>query len=238
MKLIEDIEIIDLGVYIKSTKIFAIADLHLGYEESLNNKGVMLPAHQFSDIKKRLEFIFETLAKENKSVKTILILGDLRHELGSAGLQEFRQVRALTAYLKTKCEKLILTRGNHETIHKYIEKMINVCDNYSCKGILFLHGDKIPEKIKENVIITGHVHPAIKLSDEFASERLKCFIAGKWKGKRLIVLPSFNPLKEGVDVLFEKIKSPFIKNLSGFEVFAVAEPGKVLCFGKVKQNRK
>ncbi|HIH13976.1 MAG TPA: hypothetical protein HA224_01850 [Nanoarchaeota archaeon] len=56
-------------------------------------------------------------------------------------------------------------------------------------------------------------------------------------GKNLIVLPSFNPLKEGVDVLSEKIKSPFIKNLSNFEVFAVAEPGKVLYFGKVKQNK-
>ena len=40
-----------------------------------------------------------------------------------------------------------------------------------------------------------------------------------------------------VDALIIDVSSPFIKNLSNFEVFAVAEPGKVLYFGKVKQNK-
>ena len=68
-------------------------------------------------------------------------------------------------------------------------------------------------------------------------EKYKCFLKGKWKNKELIAVPSFNPLLEGIDVLKEKLLSPFLDKISSFEVFIINK-GEVFKFGKVKDILK
>ena len=48
MEIAKGIEIIDLGLYIKKHKLLVFADFHIGYEESLNKQGVLIPRFQFS----------------------------------------------------------------------------------------------------------------------------------------------------------------------------------------------
>jgi len=59
MEILKDIEIVDLGLFLKEEKILIIADLHIGYEESLNKQGVLLPRFQFADLIKRLKRILK-----------------------------------------------------------------------------------------------------------------------------------------------------------------------------------
>ena len=40
---IKELELIDLGIYIKKFKALVIADTHIGYEESLNKQGIFIP---------------------------------------------------------------------------------------------------------------------------------------------------------------------------------------------------
>ena len=236
MKISEGIEIVDLGLYFRKEKILAVSDFHLGYEAELRKKGVFIPAHQFADTRKRLEDMFAKLKTHNYKLKTIVITGDLRHEFGGVSRQEFLDVKEIIGFMKQHAEKVILLKGNHETMHKYIKKFVGVKNYFATKNILFLHGDKIPENKKflgRNIIIIGHEHPAIRLSDAVASEKVKCFLKGSWKGKTLVVLPSFNLITEGTDVLSEKLLSPFLKNVKDFEVFAVPEQNKIMYFGKI-----
>jgi uncharacterized protein len=108
------------------------------------------------------------------------------------------------------------------------------------KKTLVIHGDKIPGKEiigQVSTIIIGHEHPAITLKEGARVEQFKCFLQGKYRGKNLIVLPSFNTIVKGTDILRDQILSPFLKqNLDNFEVYAVED--KAYNFGKVGKLRR
>lgn len=236
MEILPGVEIVDLGLYFVKEKILAVTDFHFGYENAMIAQGILLPRHQLADTLARLRGIFGRLKNNKQKIDKIIILGDIRHEFGYLGRQEIRDVTAAIDLMKSNSKKVVILKGNHDTMHKYIENLAEVKTEFAAKGILFLHGDKIPEKKKLNgvkLIVIGHEHPAITISDNFASERVKCFLKGKWSGLNLIIMPSFNLMTEGTDVLSEKLLSPFLKNLSGFEAYAVAG-GEILKFGSIK----
>lgn len=241
MEISEGTEIIDLGLYFKKEKILALSDFHLGYEAELRKKGIFIPSYQFADTRKRLEKIFEVLKQKNKKIKTIVITGDLRHEFGAVSRQEYFDVKEILDFMKKNSKKVVLLKGNHETMHNYIKKLVPVKNYFLVKKIAFLHGDKIPtdEKVlSRKIFVIGHEHPAIKLADAVSSEKVKCFMKGKWKNRLLLVLPSFNLITEGTNVLSEKLLSPFLKNINDFEVFVVPEQNKALNFGRIRNLRQ
>lgn len=252
---------IDKSLLINGSLI--IADLHLGYEQALQEQGIFLPRLQYKKIKEDLDKIFDEIDKmdnekainkkqkinnkgelvsmniiNNKKVDEIIILGDLKHEFGSVLQQEWRETLDLLAYLKKKARKIIIVRGNHDNyLINVVKKLgIKLVDFYVSNGVCFLHGHKIfneclDKKIK--MLVMGHKHPAITLRKEAKSERYKCFLVGKWKGKEIIILPSFFPLIEGSDVFIEDTNLAFPFKLSGFEVYVVGDERKVYGFGKV-----
>ena len=73
----------------------------------------------------------------------------------------------------------------------------------------------------------------IFLKETGKSEKYECFLVGKWKKKNLIVIPSFNPLTKGTNVLEKSKFSPYIEDVSNFQVYVV--DGEVYDFGKVKK---
>ena len=81
----------------------------------------------------------------------------------------------------------------------------------------------------------GHMHPAISIRKHAKEEKYKCFLVGKWKGKAIVILPSFFPLVEGSDVSMEdaNLAREFNFKLSGFDVYVPAGI-EVLDFGKLK----
>jgi len=220
-----------LALYLKKHKALVIADVHIGYEEALNKQGIMVPRQQFKDMIERIERITKGL-----DYGTVIILGDLKHEFGRISEQEWRETLKFLDRFKDK--KIILLKGNHDKILGPIadKRNVEVVESFSVDDIIFLHGDKIPETLdmgQAKTIIIGHEHPAVSIKEGERVERYKCFLVGKWKQKELIVLPSFNTLTEGTDVLREQLLSPFLKqDLSNFEVYVVSD--KVYDFGKLK----
>ena len=55
MKILDNINIYELGLYLNKEKVLIISDLQLGYEENLNKQGILVPRFQLEDIKKVLE---------------------------------------------------------------------------------------------------------------------------------------------------------------------------------------
>ncbi|MBI3027343.1 metallophosphoesterase [Candidatus Woesearchaeota archaeon] len=259
MDILPDMEIVDLALYFNP--ILIIADVHIGYEEALNKQGILLPRLQFGEMVKRIEGIFNRL--KNRNIEKIIINGDLKHEFGTISEQEWRNTLKFLDLLAEHCNEIILLKGNHDTILGPIanKRNVKVLDSYivetltkkynnektsikknlkKLEKILIVHGNKIPDKalLKEvSTIIIGHEHPAISLKESYKVEQYKCFLKGRYKGKNLIVQPSFNPINEGTDVLKDKIMSPFLqKNLDNFDVYIVED--KVYEFGKLKGLRK
>jgi uncharacterized protein len=217
------------GIYLNKEKILVISDLHIGYEEELNRKGVLVPRVQFTEYIDILLGIIDGII-----VETIVINGDLKHEFGSISETEWRYVLRLLDFLSKKCKRIILIKGNHDTILGPIAKKRNVeiLDEIMIGNVLITHGDKI-KQTKAKTIIIGHEHPAVSIKQDGRVEKFKCFLVGKWKSKNLIVLPSMNPLLEGTDVLDGELLSPYISesNLKNFLVYVIAD--KVYDFGKL-----
>ncbi len=236
-KLSEDIELIDLALFFPQKKILIISDLHLGYEEALNRKGVLIPRFQFKDTLTRLKPILEQTKPE-----TVIINGDLKHEFGMIMDQEWREILQLIDLINTYAKKIILIKGNHDVKLGPIarKRSIELVPRYEFDGYLVMHGDKIPEDLKQlkvHTLIIGNEHPAISIGDAIRRETYKCFLIGKfgsWLKKwHLIVLPSFNQVTIGTDVSKEQLLSPFLKeNIKDCEVIVVDK--ELYHFGKVK----
>lgn len=235
MEISKGIEIIDLALFVKKQKILVLSDFHIGYEESLSEQGILVPRLHLKDIKKRLVKIIK-----KTSPSTIVVNGDLKHEFSRISKQEWRDSLNIIDYLEQNCKKLILIKGNHDKILEPIaeKRNLELADDLEIEDIVITHGHNIP-KIKRSIktIIIGHEHPAIRLKDNSRAETFKCFLKGKYKSKELIVMPSFNLVTEGSDILAEKTLSPFLDDISDFEVFIPSET-KTLYFGKVKELKK
>ena len=231
-----NLKIVDLGLLIKDKRILIFSDFHIGYEEALNKQGILVPRFQFKDVIKRLGKIFSELKKTK--LEKIIINGDLKHEFGRISEQEWRETLRLLDFLTNFCNEIILVKGNHDTIIGPIaeKKKVKIVEHFLVGNTLIIHGNKIPEKgllKKAKTIVIGHEHPAISLREDIRIEKFKCFLKGKYKRKKLIIMPSFCLATEGTDVLKEKLISPFLDHdLRNFEVFVVAD--KVYDFGKVK----
>ena len=238
-ELLPGIEAAGLALFIKSEKTLVFSDTHLGFEEELKSVGFMLPKFQYKEIKNYLRKVLARIEKKEE-IERIIINGDLKHVFGDISRQEWNEVTDLIDFLKSHCKKLILIKGNHDTILAPIaQKMgVDLVDHVYLKkkGIYITHGHKI-DKNKDitaaKTIIIGHGHPALALTDSIRTEKVKCFLVGKWKNKKLIQLPSLNFITEGSDVLYEGTFSPFLeKNAKDFEVYGV-EGFTVLEFGKL-----
>jgi hypothetical protein len=237
MEITKGMEIKDLALYLKKHKILILGDVHIGYEEALNKQGILVPRFQFSDIIKRLEKIVENL-----EIETVIINGDLKHEFGKISEQEWRETLKVLDFLSQHCKQIKIIRGNHDKIIGPIaeKRNVEIIDHFAIDNIYICHGNIIPKDLKFSAsekIIIGHEHPAISLHEGTRVEKYKCFLKGKYKEKELIVMPSFNLVTEGTDILQEKTLSPFLhQDISGFNVFIVSD--KVYDFGKMKKLMK
>jgi uncharacterized protein len=217
-------------------KILAVGDLHLGYEEYLNRTGIFVSRKMFEEMMAYLERIFDKVGK----VDEIVLLGDVKHDFGSVMKQEWNDVLNLFDYLKDKCSRIIAIMGNHDKILEPIARKrdIKVRDFYVSDEFCFLHGDKDFKEIYDDKVrywVVGHGHPAVKISDGVKIEKYKCFLVGKFKGKEIVIVPSFIEANEGSDPRENELGLAWDFDLNQFKVFVVSDDFEVLGFGKLKK---
>lgn len=234
----------------EQNKILVIADLHIGYEESIVKTGVF-PRIQTHDIITSLSRIFDKLNKQNIKLDKIIILGDLKHEHGKILEAEWRETLYVLDFISKKSKKIILIKGNHDNILGPIanKRNIQVINFYKYDDILFMHGHKeYKTAFKKNtkkdknikILILAHLHPAITLIDNYKKEKYKCFLLGKYKRKQVYILPSFNPISIGYDLITGKGKKEFLiipeNNLKNFDIIIYnSKEDKFYNFGKLKK---
>jgi len=247
MKLNEEIEFIEKAIFLPKYKTIIIADLHIGYEEAVSNM-FNIPLKEFDKIFEEIKLITKKLKPER-----IIINGDIKHEFGKINKEEWNRVLELLEFLKEEVKEIVIIEGNHDKVLKKIirkVKEIKFENKYIIGNILIAHGDKIVsiDKTQENrgfsrprkqkfsreikTIIIGHEHPAVSIGNGIDKEKFKCFLVGNFKGKELIVMPSFFSINEGTDLTREKTISPFLKNISNFDVYVVED--KIYHLGKIK----
>ncbi len=245
VELREDLWLVDLALYLPRSGSLVIADLHLGYEEALAQEGVLVPRGHLEGLLERLGNILARLGK----VRRLVINGDLRHQFGPLSLEELKEAEELLSSLSEheQLEELILIEGNHDlnlNLVALAAKFPKVRARRSLKEgeFLILHGDKHPseeELAGVELIIIGHEHPAVGLRSEVTGriEVYKAFLMGTYRGRGLLVQPSFNLLVKGSDITREEVISPLIDSskLGELEAWLISDEGRIYHFGKVKE---
>jgi len=241
------IKILDNTLLIDNS-ILVIADLHIGIEEAILREG-LAPRVQVHEMITNLNKIFDKLNKQKIKLQKIIILGDLKHEHGKISDEEWRETLYFLDIISKKAKEIILIKGNHDNILGPIayKRDLIIKPYYQYKDILFMHGHKEYKTALENkskktdkikILILGHLHPAITLTDEYKKEKYKSFLVGKWKRKQVYVLPSFNPISIGYDLKIDYYhkKDFFIipeNKLKNFNVI-ISSQGQAYDFGKLK----
>lgn len=220
----------------KGKRVLVIGDLHLGYEESMNRKGVMIARGMFNEMISEMNKIFEKIGK----VDLVVLLGDVKHDFSTILKQESNDFMKLFDYLQEKCKEVVIVKGNHDSILEPIARRNGIVlkNHFVFEDVCFLHGDKDYEEIYDKKIrywIVGHAHPAIKLSDGNKVEKYKCFLVGQYKKKEIIIVPSFFGLIEGSDPRENNLGLAWNFALNKFNVKIVSDNLKVLDFGKLKK---
>ncbi|MGC9123614.1 MAG: metallophosphoesterase [Thermoplasmata archaeon] len=232
-------EEIDLGdfiitkyysLYLKKSKTMVMADLHIGFEDVMAEKGLFLPKVQKSillDIFERLFSYYE--------IKNFLIDGDFKHEFSRNMKQEWNEIEYIINYLKERCN-IIIIRGNHDNYLKAIlaKYDIKLHEKIMIDNYLFLHGHKEYEGNEK--IIIGHEHPSVKIRESYGGLiNYPSFLIGK----DIVVLPSPSIYSSGSDILAGDILSPILKNrLKGDEdIYGIDSKLGIIYFGKYNHLR-
>ena len=227
--------VIDYGLFFEKHRTLIVSDFQFGHEGQLIEKGVLLPPTQYKEARTRLEAIYG----ERGRVQETIIAGDLKHEFGRISEQEWQDILNIVAFMQRNSERVTLVQGNHDKLLGPLaqKRGLEVVMSRSFADVLVLHGDVVPleaESEEVKTIVIGHEHPAVLLNDGVRREQVKCFLKGKWHGKNLIVLPSFDALTEGTNILREKKLSPFLQgDLGDFEAFVPLNSRETLYFGKL-----
>ncbi|MER5176470.1 MAG: metallophosphoesterase [Candidatus Nitrosocosmicus sp.] len=142
-------------------RYLVISDIHIGFEDKINKKGVFIDPKR--NVDELLDILSSTISKTQ--IKNLIILGDLKSSINVITQSEWNNVPYFLNSLSKLCS-IYLIPGNHDgnIIHLISNNDVNLL---SIKGmeindILLTHGHTIPVIGKNiNKIVTGHLHPIL-----------------------------------------------------------------------------
>lgn len=148
----------------KETRTLVIADLHIGWEIALSEKGIHVPTQAPKLLQK-----LKTLIKTYKPEK-LLILGDVKHTVAKAELSEWQDIPDFFNNLRTHVKETQIIRGNHDgNLEPLLPENIKILPSTGTAigEVGFFHGHRWPSLalLKCKTLVMGHVHPVIAFRD-------------------------------------------------------------------------
>ncbi len=183
-----------------------IADLHLGYGEELEGKGVFIEGQN--------EVMLSELEELSSLAGRLIMLGDLKHTIGYSRRSS---LPAFMSSLLRSYDSIDVVPGNHDSlIARSLPQRIvlHSTAGFAEKGISYCHGHAWPGRamMSSRLLVMGHLHPAVRFTDSLGNIYIeKCWLrvpfrrtdpSGKYSSlpAEMVVIPAFNPLLTGTAV--------------------------------------
>ncbi|MFQ5801205.1 MAG: metallophosphoesterase, partial [Candidatus Hydrothermarchaeales archaeon] len=110
-----------------------VADLHIGIEHELRKGGVAVPS-QTKNTEERLVSLVE-----NTDAEELVVLGDVKHNIPSISLQEYRELPGFIKTLSTYVDVTVV-KGNHDGNLEKLVPQVDILDSLERGRALFVHG--------------------------------------------------------------------------------------------------
>jgi DNA ligase-associated metallophosphoesterase len=166
-----------------------VADVHFGKAAAFRAKGIPVPR---GTTQQNLDILDALIARHG--VRQIVFLGDFLHAKAAhapATLAALARWRQRHPHLK-----LTLVRGNHD-LHAGDPPaalgMTIVDEPWQVGALALCHH---PQSSSEGYVLSGHLHPVLRLSVGRDSLRLPCFVFGRHSA----ILPAFGAFTGGYAV--------------------------------------
>jgi len=148
----------------QKTRTMAIADLHMGWEMALTQKGIHVPS-QTSKLLKKLKNLLSTYKPEK-----LVILGDVKHTVATAEIGEWQDIPDFFQEIKALTQEILIIRGNHDgNLEPLLPESVKVlpATGMTLGEVGFFHGHKWPSPtlLKCKTLVMGHIHPTVAFRD-------------------------------------------------------------------------
>jgi putative SbcD/Mre11-related phosphoesterase len=148
----------------KKTRVLVVADLHIGWEIALSEKGIHVPT-QMPKLLRKLKMLINLYKPEK-----LLIIGDVKHTVATAEISEWHDVPDFFTELEPLVKEIEVIRGNHDgNLDPLLPEGIKVLPSSGTivDDVGFFHGHRWPSPalLKCKTIVMGHVHPVIAFRD-------------------------------------------------------------------------
>ena len=148
----------------KLKRILVIADLHIGWEIALSDRGIHVPTQTPKMLRKLKELIFAYKPQE------LLILGDVKHTVATAEIGEWHDIPNFFEELKKQIHVIKIIPGNHDgNLEPLLPESIKILQSSGVviDDVGFFHGHKWPSPtlLKCKTLVMGHVHPVVAFRD-------------------------------------------------------------------------
>ena len=148
----------------KSERVLVVADLHIGWEAPLTQKGVHIPSQTPKILDRTLQLI-----KTCKPTR-LIFLGDVKHAIAKVEMEEWRDIPDFFETLEKKVPDIQVVPGNHDgNLEPLLPETVKILPPtgvvFGNVGLLHGHAWPAPELLGCRSLITGHVHPMVAFRD-------------------------------------------------------------------------
>jgi len=148
----------------KKTRVLVVADLHIGWEIVLSEKGIHVPT-QMPKLLQKLKTLINLYKPEK-----LLIIGDVKHTVATAEISEWHDVPDFFTELKPLVKEIQVIRGNHDgNLDPLLPEGIKTLPSSGTivDDVGFFHGHRWPSPalLKCKTIVMGHIHPVVVFRD-------------------------------------------------------------------------
>ena len=146
------------------TKTLLIADPHLGWEMSLQEKGIHVP----SQTPKILNKLTAIIAKYQP--QQLVILGDVKYTVVSSELGEWHDIPDFFAKLQSYVGDIAIIRGNHDAnleplLPENVKLLPATGEVIGDVGVFHGHKWPSPSLLQCKTLVMGHLHPVVVFRD-------------------------------------------------------------------------
>jgi len=206
------------------------ADLHIGLEEELDEKGVRLPSRAEAMGRKLISIA------ERRGADRLILLGDVKHLVPKMASRERRDVYVFFRDLASTFREIYIAQGNHDGMLRHIvprNVRFKPAHGFRMDDTGFCHGHAWPFKkvMEAKVLVMGHNHPAAAFRDAMGNRQIvPCWMRVPFLRKHrryptlpkeAIVIPAFNELCGGMPV--NDIRARFLGPLFDEDLVRVGE---------------